>query len=235
MASFTKPGVLFCAVLIRWISVLNTTIWNVNAFSADSKGTGLFLLKAFHQQELVVLKSRFIAKLAPCQSFEEASAIIKANKEAKASHNCWAYRSRDGYERFSDDGEPGGTAGRPILSALEAEGIVDGVALVTRYFGGTKLGTGGLTRAYGQAVRDALQTAPKELLVNTSHLSCTVNANQIGVLYRLAGQSSSILKVEESFTGSDVKVVFVMPEKECAVFASKLHELTKGSAKVAKL
>jgi uncharacterized YigZ family protein len=113
--------------------------------------------------ETRILGSRFLADAVHSGAREEAEVVLQGvrKKLYDASHHCFAYRlGCDGLEfRFSDDGEPGGTAGKPILAAIDREGVTDVLVVVTRYFGGTKLGTGGLVRAYGEtallAVRDA--------------------------------------------------------------------------------
>ena len=106
-------------------------------------------------------RSRFLCVLSPVTSPEEAVALVeKVKKEHyEARHNCWAYLLSDGNKRCSDDGEPQGTAGLPILDALEKSGVTDVVAVVTRYFGGVLLGAGGLLRAYSKATGDALSSA----------------------------------------------------------------------------
>ncbi|HXH03708.1 MAG TPA: YigZ family protein [Candidatus Competibacteraceae bacterium] len=110
--------------------------------------------------EIEIKKSRFIAHVAPAASRAEAMAVVAALRQRYpgATHYCWALLA-GGESGMSDDGEPGGTAGRPMLNVLQHKGLGDVVAVVVRYFGGIKLGAGGLVRAYGQAVSQALQTA----------------------------------------------------------------------------
>lgn len=103
-------------------------------------------------------RSRFIAAVYPCDSEQKASELIAAarSKYWDARHNCYAYVLRDGTARFSDDSEPHGTAGKPILDVINGSGAVDVLIIVTRYFGGVLLGTGGLVRAYSTSARDAM-------------------------------------------------------------------------------
>ena len=114
------------------------------------------------EHEIIVNRSRFICFLAPCTSTDQAKTIVKAlqQQHPNASHYCYAYLSAAADDSrhygFSDDGEPSGTAGKPILASLQGGGIGEVCAVVVRYFGGTKLGTGGLQRAYGASVREAL-------------------------------------------------------------------------------
>ena len=115
----------------------------------------------FGEDEFIEKKSRFIGRLWPVETEEEALAKIQEMKKQHydATHNCWAYIIRDGAVRFSDDGEPGGTAGMPIIEVMKARGVVDCAVVVTRYFGGVLLGAGGLVRAYSHTCALALNAA----------------------------------------------------------------------------
>lgn len=117
-------------------------------------------LKREGSAEVVITKSRFIGQCRPCHTEEEALAFLDAVRTAHrdARHNCYAYiiGANMGVMRYSDDGEPGGTAGLPIIETMKARGVTDACVVVTRYFGGVLLGTGGLTRAYRQGCRIAL-------------------------------------------------------------------------------
>lgn len=106
--------------------------------------------------------SRFLAVVEVCRSLEDGLAVRDAEgrRNHDATHHVWAVRLADGSFRYDDDGEPTGTGGRPILTEIDAAGLVDSVCVVTRYFGGTKLGAGGLARAYGLAAARALERAP---------------------------------------------------------------------------
>ena len=112
----------------------------------------------FGEDEFYEKKSHFIGRVWPVESEQEALEKIQQMKKQHydATHNCWAYIIRDGAVRFSDDGEPGGTAGMPMLQVLQREGLYNIVCVVTRYFGGILLGAGGLTRAYSKGAKDAL-------------------------------------------------------------------------------
>ncbi|WP_287371840.1 YigZ family protein [Oceanithermus sp.] len=105
-----------------------------------------------------IKKSRFVCFAARADDAEEARLFLESVKDPSATHNCWAYRIGPAY-RFSDDGEPGGTAGQPILRAIEGHGLDHVVVVVTRYFGGVKLGAGGLARAYGGVAAECLRRA----------------------------------------------------------------------------
>jgi len=121
-----------------------------------------------------VRKSRFLALAAPVSSMEAAQAFIERIRVPTATHNCWAWKLGNQY-RFNDDGEPGGTAGRPILAAIEGQDCDQVVVVVIRWYGGIKLGTGGLVRAYGGCAARCLQQADKQPLVvrATFGFTCT--------------------------------------------------------------
>ena len=111
-----------------------------------------------------IRKSRFLANAAPVDEPEQALAFLADIGDPLATHNCWAYRIGQQY-RFSDDGEPGGTAGRPILQAIEGQGFDRVIVVVTRWYGGIKLGVGGLARAYGGCAAECLRLAARVPLI----------------------------------------------------------------------
>lgn len=119
----------------------------------------------FGEDEFVEKKSRFIGRAWPVETEEEALERIAEMKKKHydATHNCWAYVIRDGVVRFSDDGEPGGTAGMPMVQVLQKENLYNVVCVVTRYFGGTLLGAGGLVRAYTKGAKIAIDAAGKSM------------------------------------------------------------------------
>ena len=120
---------------------------------------------AFGEDEFIEKKSRFIGRCWPVETEEEALEKIAAMKKQHydATHNCWAYIIKDGGMRFSDDGEPGGTAGNPMMQVLQREQIYNVVCVVTRYFGGVLLGAGGLVRAYTKGAKIAIDAAGKSM------------------------------------------------------------------------
>ena len=132
----------------------------------------------------VIKKSRFLVKVFPLPDPEAFDGLLKENTDLSANHNCWAWKAGNRY-RFSDDGEPGGTAGRPILQAIESQGFDFVAVLVIRYFGGIKLGTGGLIRAYGGTASRALQEAPAEIPLDLVSSAVTVSHEYTGTMYRL--------------------------------------------------
>ena len=119
----------------------------------------------YGEDEFIEKRSRFIGHIFPVETEEEALEKIQQLKKKyyDATHNCWAYVIRGGAMRFSDDGEPGGTAGNPMMQVLQREGINNVVCIVTRYFGGVLLGAGGLVRAYTKGAKIAIDAAGKSM------------------------------------------------------------------------
>ena len=123
--------------------------------------TEYYIPSGASQTEFTEKRSRFIGRVWPVDSEEQARAHIEETKKLHydARHNCWCYLIKDGPVRYSDDGEPQGTAGQPMLNVFQREGVENVCCVVTRYFGGVLLGAGGLTRAYSQGARDVLDAA----------------------------------------------------------------------------
>jgi uncharacterized YigZ family protein len=195
--------------------------------------------------ELVEKKSRFIATVAPVATEEEALSFIEAQKKKywDARHNCHAYivggfEAKTGYEdtpspsneilRFSDDGEPQGTAGKPILEVLQGAKVHNAVVVVTRYFGGTLLGTGGLVRAYSTATQLGLENSKLVLRQEGLEYEVATDYNGIGKLQYLAGQMG--LRIGDCEYTEAVKMKILVPEDKCAAFVKKVTEATNGKA-----
>ena len=131
------------------------------------------------ESEIIIERSRFITMVAPCADEQAARAVLleRRKQHYSATHNCFAYVTDGGkYSKFSDDGEPSGTAGQPILSAVQSAGLINVIVIVTRYFGGIKLGAGGLTRAYLRCAAEGIKAAP----IKTYELCKTL---EIGLSY----------------------------------------------------
>lgn len=136
-----------------------------------------------------IKNSRFVASVAPVHTEDEALAhVASVSEELKdARHHCWAYRLADGRTRSSDAGEPGGSAGRPILAQIEGHDLVDVCVVVTRWFGGTKLGVGGLIRAYGGCAGKALDRAVLREVIETRALKITHDYDQTAAIDAVLG------------------------------------------------
>lgn len=173
-----------------------------------------------------IRKSRFITLAAPITSVEDAARFLEAHADPAATHNCWAWKLGDQY-RSNDDGEPGGTAGRPILAAIEAQGCDQVVVLVIRWYGGIQLGTGGLARAYGGGANKCLQQAPKRLLVQRDTFICTCAFGELALLkLRLADVDG--LVVDEQFTANGVDLRLALSADRAEHLQRQLADLSRG-------
>ncbi|MDO4265944.1 MAG: YigZ family protein [Eubacteriales bacterium] len=200
--------------------------------------SGYRIITKLSEAETEVKKSRFLAALAPCRSEEEARAFLESvkKKHYDARHNCFAFRIGDPeqvFERQSDDGEPQGTAGKPMLEILKGNALYDVCAVVTRYFGGTLLGTGGLLRAYSDALREALNTAPSEELKRGIRL-------RIACDYAMANRVKSLAARSELFTereeyAENCTLYYLLPETEEPSFSEKVREMSAGKAETERL
>ena len=189
-----------------------------------------------HRVEQVIDRSRFICTVTRVQSSEEAQAFIKAmNAEfPDATHNCWAYvvgapgsTDRVG---MSDDGEPHGTAGRPMLTVLLHSGVGEIAAVVTRYYGGTKLGTGGLVKAYGGAVQQAMAAMPRAERVDSVDVTVHVGYSAIGALQQLWPEFDAEL-LEQRFE-VDAEFSVRVPRVRMAALERAIQNATRGTAVV---
>lgn len=191
-----------------------------------------YIVEAPGTGEIVEKKSRFIAHVLPVDTEEQALEHIEAIKKKfwDARHNCFAFVIGKNYEiqRFSDDGEPQGTAGKPILEALTSQNIHNALIVVTRYFGGTLLGTGGLVRAYGQASKAGLEDAKVCRLCQGVRFELTVDYNSIGKIKYIMGQMN-ITAVDEQY-GADVTVNIDMKKSDYKAFESKVVDATSGKS-----
>jgi uncharacterized YigZ family protein len=182
--------------------------------------------------EIEVVNSRFIATAAPVFTVDEAKSFIARIKGefAAASHNVPAYLVGHGLSVVAhchDDGEPSGTAGRPALAVLQGSGLGDVAVVVTRYFGGTKLGTGGLVRAYGDAVRAVLDVLPRAEKVAT-HTVLVVTPYSLFERLRLAVETHHGQILDETFA-ADVTVTARFPVEHFPPFQASLQELSNGT------
>ncbi len=178
-----------------------------------------------------VKDSRFIATAAPIESAEEAAAFIAEMKKEfhDATHNCSAWKTGQGTKmkyRYNDDGEPSGTAGLPILKAIDAREISNICVVVTRYFGGTRLGTGGLMRAYGQLAAELLKKCKIEKKYLTQTLEFSVAFDFVSVIHNIVKNFDANLK--DSQYGDDVLFIVEVRSSEYSNFRTKLTEATNG-------
>ncbi len=186
------------------------------------------------QHETKIKASRFIADLFPIKSEEEVQAYLAEIKkrEYTANHYCFAWRIGMGDEeiwRANDDGEPAGTAGKPIYQTLSGANLTNVLAVVTRYFGGTKLGKGGLMRAYGGVVQEALPLIKKRGFVPRVYLECQCDFEHANLVYRLIETYEARL-LDQDY-GDDVKIRLRIKKDKADAFSWDLHELSHGQIK----
>ncbi len=176
-----------------------------------------------------VKKSRFVAFAAPVDSEDAAKAFIALHSDPTASHNCWAWRVGQGY-RFSDDGEPSGTAGKPILQAIDGQALDRVAVLVTRWFGGILLGSGGLMRAYGGTAALCLRAADKTLLVDRVPATVSCLFGDLALLQARLGAQPDVTMQSPTFNAGGADLALSVPRAEADRLARLVNDLTSGRA-----
>jgi uncharacterized YigZ family protein len=182
--------------------------------------------------ETIVTRSRFICYLQPCTSSAQAKAFIKSLQalHPQANHHCYAFiagRPNDSQlYGFSDDGEPSGTAGKPMLTMLMGSNVGEVCAVVVRYFGGTKLGPGGLQRAYGGSVKQALALLPTKLKIPMVRKTLACQYTQVNdVLYFIEQIGGEIIQQDYN---ENVVLTLAIPEQKIELFQQQLQTLSAG-------
>ena len=183
--------------------------------------------------EEIIKKSAFIGVCAPVESTEAFFKFLTATQDLNATHNCWAYRIGNEY-RFNDDGEPSGTAGKPMLAAIDGSGFDCIGALVIRHYGGIKLGTGGLARAYGGTIARNLNQAPYQILIPEIELMVKVDFQHGQTLHQLLTQLGG-QRNKQTFTTEGETHTIKLPEHLHQDFIDSLNNQTKGSAIIISL
>lgn len=180
--------------------------------------------------ETVINKSRFLAYSTGVESIVEATEFVNSikKKHYDATHNCYAYIVGNNV-KFSDDGEPSGTAGKPILNVLQQKGFCDIVVVVTRYFGGIKLGAGGLVRAYGGATSDLLSTVPTLTYINCIDVSVSIPYNALNAVVSVAVKCA--VKYITNFDDG-AKVIISVKKEDLAQLLKNVENTTNGKAQV---
>lgn len=183
----------------------------------------------YGEDEFVEKKSRFIGRVWYVESEEEALERIQEMKKQHydASHNCWAYVIRDGAMRFSDDGEPGGTAGNPMMQVLQREELYNIVCVVTRYFGGVLLGAGGLVRAYTKGAKIAIDAAGRSMkrVWTVLYIPCPYNFYE---RVKLEAESFGAIIRDTQF-GAEVELEILVAREQAQAFLDKLTDMTAGT------
>lgn len=185
--------------------------------------------------ELQEKKSRFIANIFYVETEEEASQKLAQIKKTHhdAKHNVYAFRLSSGLEKYSDDGEPSGTAGVPILDILRGENLSNVLIVVTRYFGGILLGTGGLVRCYGGSAKQALENAKRvEMKLCTEYEVCTEYENYNSLLYYF---NKNNIKVLENNFEEKIKIIVLVENTNSDNFLHDLSEITNRNCNINKI
>ena len=189
----------------------------------------------FGEDEFIEKKSRFIGRVWPVDTEEEALAKIQQMKKQHydATHNCWAYVIKDGPMRFSDDGEPGGTAGNPMMQVLQRENIYNVVCVVTRYFGGVLLGAGGLVRAYTKGAKIAIDAAGKSMkrVWTVLYLPCPYPYYE-RVKLEVAAFGGII---RDTQFGAEVELEILLAEAQTEPFLTRLTDMTAATVEAMEI
>ncbi|WP_235043593.1 YigZ family protein [Candidatus Kinetoplastidibacterium galati] len=174
----------------------------------------------------IVKKSRFLVQAVPVSSISEANVFFSYNENNLANHNCWAYRINDSY-RYFDDNEPHGTAGRPILQAIDELNLNMVAVLVTRWFGGIKLGKGGLMRAYKASVTGCLSHSNFIEIKDTLLIKCTIAVKDMHIIYNL---DNSVSIVSNHFNNSNCEFIIEVQKDKIDSLKNTINKISKGSA-----
>jgi uncharacterized YigZ family protein len=187
-------------------------------------------LAAAAAHSLEVKHSRFLAQAAPVTTPDAALAYLAQVMDPDATHNCWAYRIGADY-RSSDDGEPAGTAGRPILAAIDGQGFDQVMVVVTRWYGGIKLGAGGLVRAYGGAAAECLRTAPRQPLIAMAALELHAAFDDIGAVHAALALHGAE-KLAETFLADGVRLQLSLPAVRLDALKARLRDATRDRVRI---
>ena len=180
--------------------------------------------------EQEIRKSRFLVRAAPVATPAEALAWLDTVADRAATHNCWAYRIGQQY-RFSDDGEPGGTAGKPILQAIDGQGYDRVMVVVTRWYGGIKLGAGGLVRAYGGSAAECLRTAPRVPIVHKTAVDIALPFAALALVQaRLAEFDAD--RLDETFGADGARLRLALPPARIDALRRLVADVTRGRAQL---
>lgn len=179
---------------------------------------------------LEVKHSRFVAHAAPVASPDEALAFLQRVAEPAATHNCWAYRVGTQY-RSSDDGEPSGTAGRPILAAIDGAGLDAVAVVVTRWYGGIKLGAGGLVRAYGGCAAQCLRDAPRVERVVAVEVALAYDFGDTGAVHAMLAAVGAE-RIDERFSGDGAHLRIRLPRERVDSLKAQLRDATRNRVRL---
>ena len=184
-----------------------------------------FTIASLVSFEEEIKKSRFQAFATPVESEQDIKDFLEAYRDTTTTHQCWAWKIGHNV-RFNDDGEPSGTAGRPILATIEGNELTNVLVLVNRWYGGIKLGTGGLVRAYGGCAGQCLILAEKIELIEKKKVSFRCNFSEWAIFqYELNQQQ---IDYQENYTAKGVEVIAQMQKHQIEPFALKIQDISRG-------
>ncbi|THK34888.1 YigZ family protein [Ensifer sp. MPMI2T] len=190
----------------------------------------MFTLQRIETSTQEIKKSRFLAIAGPIEDEQSAKALLAAHSDPTANHNCWAWRIGQTY-RFSDDGEPSGTAGKPILAAIDGQSLDRVAVVVTRWFGGVLLGSGGLIRAYGGTAALCLRAAEKAELVDTQRATIVCDFTDLALIKaRLTARGVTV--AGETFTDTGAVLTTEMRRDIAAEVLALVTDLSRGKATI---
>ncbi|PID40057.1 MAG: IMPACT family protein [Proteobacteria bacterium] len=190
----------------------------------------MLTLASAAEYEEEIKKSRFIVKADAVASPDEAADFLERIRQARATHHCWAYKIGPAY-RFSDDGEPAGTGGKPIWNAIERQGIDHVMVVVIRYFGGIKLGTGGLVRAYGGCAAKCLRQAALKKIDPVSELLVRTGFDHTGSVYAVVNRFKAT-RLAEAYTDSGIEIRLQVAQKDFRALTDTLIQACAGRIEV---
>ena len=188
------------------------------------------------EKQIIIERSRFIGKVFTVKTEDEAREYINSVKKEHpfATHNCYAYvAERGAIARFSDDGEPQGTAGMPMLEVLKNRGLSDTLVVITRYFGGIKLGAGGLVRAYSSTAAAALDEAGVEELRPSTVIKVVVAYDKYSAFLKFC-EKRTIITTDTAY-GENVEITVAVPTEDAAEFKEKLTDFMAGKVEIIDL
>lgn len=198
----------------------------------SSMSDTLCTLAAPCSHQVDIRKSRFLAQAAPVSSVEEALEYVRKVGHPDANHDCWAYRIGQDY-RFNDDGEPSGSAGKPILAAIDGQNLDGVVAVVTRWFGGIKLGVGGLIRAYGGTAAECMRQGRHVPIIPTTRLVLACGYADLTLIKsRLESMQADIR--HEDFGADGVRLQLALPDEHIDALRQLVADVTHGQGTLAE-
>ena len=187
----------------------------------------MFTLSKIETFSQEIKKSRFTAFAAPIANEAEAKEFLASVSDPSANHNCWAWRIGQSY-RFSDDGQPSGTAGKPMLAALDGQEIDRAIVVVTRWFGGILLGSGGLVRAYGGTAAACLRQAEKTEVITTTPVRFHVGFSDLALVKSRLQGVQNLTVTGEDYGAEGAELLAELPEEKALEIAALIKDISSG-------